>query len=1068
MNRKTLFALSLLVAGSAVADHYWKGTGTTSDWWDTENWINGLNDGNCVFGGTKKSSLAEGRTTVTFTNKVTIGTGIWIENASYPGIIWEAGETASDDAGFYTTKTGNSAFNLGTGDAGDLTINGGAHGVAGEMWIARGTADSQLTINGGSFTSGSYTVIAGGSSKGTLTVNGGLYKETDGKFIVSQSKNSANVGVFVQTGGEVSVPETYISENSGRGSISVSGGAFTVNGAMSAPRANGTTGEIEVSGTGAYTNTGDFRLGYGADSTGTMTLSGGKTKVNAWTRIGHGDRSKATLAMTGGEFDTDNEFVLCTGTGSEANMTLSGGVFTPKKFWVGSQYNMTSSGCTANFTMTGGTLTTDNDQDIVVGGNKNAVGTFEMKGGTVSCGNKFHIAWRGNGTLKMSGGDIYLRPDHELAFCNTDQSQSSAMELTGGTFHTDKINMSTYGTRSLTVDGGSFAPVSDQAEWLKDVPMTVGTNGLGLASGGHRATLSANLVPAEEGQSIKAVFTGADMAGEIAFAETTLAQVDAFEIAAGGVMVVRQGVTLAKPLTIAEGGKLVVDVTDFVKTDGDYDLVTLAEGSEVELMADNADLIGLPGAATLAFSVVGNVVKVNVSGLERLVLNTDGGEWTAADTWKGENSGVVRAFGAKDKAAFVIAEPDTVQTVLVNTEVTPLGVEVEATGANSHALVKGHGTFAAEKTTVTGTLAFAGDDEGALTLNAPITGLAADSKVLFASGTVNLASELTTDFEVNGKLVRTDNWAPTNLISGTGEIVIAAGKTTIGTSMGMRGTEYFQPYEGVLTIADGAVLENLTDLHAENNSQGPYYFLGEGTLLKMAGGKVARFGGATNNEYLKDVEIVDGTVNEWVNHGSRSNGSDTGVNLNITGSITGGGTLKMSIRSSHADRSYRFKSDLSTFTGTVEMNGPTYSFSQGIKGGTWIAQSDARLYADNGDSSFPVDNATLVLKNTNPDTSYTIGANAKLGTSSATTVKGISFADGATLELVDDGALSDVKTTYVAFTSATPIVGKPTLVQTASTRGKWKLVPKTVTVDETTTYQLVAEFFPSGLIIIFE
>ena len=82
-------------------------------------------------------------------------------------------------------------------------------------------------------------------------------------------------------------------------------------------------------------------------------------------------------------------------------------------------------------------------------------------------------------------------------------------------------------------------------------------------------------------------------------------------------------------------------------------------------------------------------------------------------------------------------------------------------------------------------------------------------------------------------------------------------------------------------------------------------------------------------------------------------------------------------------------------------------------------------------------------------------------------VEGITFAAGATLEMLDDGALSDTTQEYVLLTSATPITGPlPSLVNAQTARGKWKLAKKDVVENETTVYQLVADFRSQGFLII--
>lgn len=1004
-------ALSL----AANADRHWTGGGATTDWTDNANWGAGNGSGNWVFGGGQVALLPDepNPIIVTFTNHVSLSDGIWIENAEKPDIVWRVSEGADSDAGLSTTFTSSQwgkAINVGTGKHGGLTIEGGVYYFPSELWIGNGATDSYFTLNGGVFTNQSYTCIGyGGYDRtATMTVNGGTFFQNGNVFIIGQGNNTGCIGIYNQTDGEVSVPEIYMSENNGSSSL---------------------------------------------------TVSGGKFKNRGFSTIGRGSNTRATVSISGGEFDTDNEFVLASGTGSTADMTLSGGSFTPMKLWIGAYWNQTSSGCNATFTMTGGTLTTDNDQDIVVGGNANAVGTFNMQGGTVNCGKKFHIAWRGSGTLNMTGGDIYVPAGQDLCF-NNDTGTSAIMQLNGGTFHTDTITMSTRDgvTQTLTVNGGSFAPVTDKADWLAGVPMTVGPNGIGLASGGHSATLSANLTPAAAEQPIKAVFTGADRSGVISFSSSTFEQIDSFEIAANGVMVVAKGGAVEKPLKIEETGMLVVDVSGQIITDGDYDLVTLSGGLvDTTISSANVDIAGLPGVATLTYTVENNVLKVNVSGLERMVLNVNGGDWTAADTWKGETSGTVRAFGAKDRAAFVIAEDDTVQTVLVNTDVAPLGVDVEVTGENSYALIKGHGTFAPAELCVKGTIGLAGDAEGPLNLDVALERTLEDevdvSKALFAEGTVNLLTSLHMDSTVNGKLVREKAWTPSYKIDGTGEVEIKNAKLTLNNP------ELFKNFAGTVVLGEGSQFDDANYLN------GGAIF--GGATLKMAGGTIERFGNDAAEENLRDVVLADGTSSIWWNQKSRGN---MGAHVKINGDISGSGKLTIYQKGSNA-RSIKFNGcTFENLTGTIEMHGINYEFNKNngtVKGGTFLVSSDANVLTGN----ITIESGVTWIMNNNDDYNLTCLSGATIGGDGNGKLNNLTLNENVKFRFTSDTALTDVSTEYVALTVNNPIsVPLPTIENASAEneRGKWKLVVREIpaeTEEGSPTYQLVASFRPKGFSI---
>jgi len=957
----TVLALAACVLSFAAnADRYWTGGGATTDWTDNANWGAGNGSGNWVFGGAKVANLPSTDPIVcTFTNAVTISSGVWIENGSKANVVWQTSENADEGAGLKTTWGTNNSLNIGTGTHGGLTIESGVYYMPKQLWIGNGATDSYFTLNGGVFTNQSYTCIGYGAHNrtATMTVNGGTFRQNGDKFIIGQGNNTGCIGIYNQTDGEVSVPEIYMSENNGSSSL---------------------------------------------------TVSGGKFKNRGFSTIGRGSNTRATVSISGGEFDTDNEFVLASGTGSTAEMTLSGGTFTPRKFWIGSHYNYTSGGCNATFTMTGGTLDTDSDQDIVVGGNANAVGTFNMQGGTVNCGQTFHIAWNGSGTVNMSGGDIYLRSGKNLYFA--EHGTSATMNFTGGTIHTDNIVMGTgdtgTATTSLTVNGGSFAPVTDKADWLSGVPMTVGANGICLASGGHSATFSANLTPAAEEQPIKAVFTGADRSGVISFSSSTFEQIDSFEIAANGVMVVAKGGAVEKPLKIDADGTLVVDVSGQIITDGDYDLVTLSGGLvDTTISSDNVDIVGLPGVATLAYTVDNNVLKVNVSGLERMVLNVNGGDWTGATTWKGETSGTVRAFGAKDRAAFVIAEDDTVQTVLVNTDVAPLGVDVEVTGENSYALIKGHGTFAPAELCVKGTIGLAGDAEGPLNLDVALERTLEDevdvSKALFAEGTVNLLTSLHMDSTVNGKLVREKDWTPSYKIDGSGEIQIKNAKLTLDNK-----GAWLQNFSGTVTLGPGCTFDDAKDLN-----QPPIF---GGATLKMAGATISRFSWNDAAEYLNDVIIADGTESTWWNQQSRGS---QGAHVNINGDISGSGKLIIQQKGWKPARCMKFNNcTFEGFTGTIEMHGINYEFHKPIKSGTFICTSGMNVGVATPNLS--IDKDVTWIMNNNGTYNLTCLSGATIGGDGNGKVNSLTLNEGVKFRFTSDTALTDLSAEYVALTVA--------------------------------------------------
>lgn len=151
--KHTLLALSLTLALVAQADHYWKGQGTTADWSDTGNWINGLDNGNTVFGGGKIGDLPE-ESYATFSSLYTSGQRLWVESNPRKMVTFGLGEGATADAGWTTTHQSDPTWTIGTGRGGDLTILGGTYTLPKGLYISTGGSTSSLTIKGGSISAG--------------------------------------------------------------------------------------------------------------------------------------------------------------------------------------------------------------------------------------------------------------------------------------------------------------------------------------------------------------------------------------------------------------------------------------------------------------------------------------------------------------------------------------------------------------------------------------------------------------------------------------------------------------------------------------------------------------------------------------------------------------------------------------------------------------------------------------------------------------------------------------------------------------------------------------------------
>ena len=126
MYERLALVLSIAFAVWAVnADTYWTGGAASGskDWTEAGNWYS--SGGNRVFGGGQWGRLDETHTEVEFSSFVTNTTGVWIENGSKPGIIWDVERYASDECGLAITWATKNSLNIGTAlRDGSLAVNG--------------------------------------------------------------------------------------------------------------------------------------------------------------------------------------------------------------------------------------------------------------------------------------------------------------------------------------------------------------------------------------------------------------------------------------------------------------------------------------------------------------------------------------------------------------------------------------------------------------------------------------------------------------------------------------------------------------------------------------------------------------------------------------------------------------------------------------------------------------------------------------------------------------------------------------------------------------------------------
>lgn len=684
-------------------------------------------------------------------------------------------------------------------------------------------------------------------------------------------------------------------------------------------------------------------LGHLVVKSGTYTAGGELYVANGTSVSSLSIEAAASLSSMG-------ECVFALGKNAQVDVQLNGGRFMPSKLWIGSRYNATADACSATFTMNGGYLETKAGNDIVVGGNNNATGAFIMNEGEVRCGKQFFVSWRGNGSLTMKGGDIYIPAAYNVSMCGDGGAVSSDVKLYGGRIHTDNFEMAANGTRkSLLVDGGGFAPVSNKGDWLSGVSIPVGLNGVVLDTDGFDAILAATLVPTMEGEEVKVI-----KRGEGCLTLPTLPENLNLVIEEGTVKV-PTGATLAAVAT-GEKGALFVDP---------------AEDAEATLLTIKGD--------------TGNL-SIFVTGCEKVVTVDDDG----------------------------------------------------------HTLVKAGAALKVEGEPCVWTGAYTTDwfEPRNWSWNA----VPADNEPV--------------EIPEGKKVCRNRYWETNAQITGSGEIVMAKAE------MRIKAISHFADFRGTLTIEQGCFVWDDCGLHGEGGDTSS--FLGRNSTVRLAGGRISRFGGKglTSNEYVYDFEVVKGTENVCYNYESRDWG---GANVRFTQGIRGGG--KLVFGSSH--RSVAFSGDFSDFTGELELSGESYAFSS-FQNGTCRVKSGANL----GTSAMAVGGlAKFFVEGDTSWVNYTIAADGTFGGGANTKVASIAFDPEAKFTFIDEGALSDTTVDYVGLTSTQPIETLPKRTEEMRTaRGAWRFIVRentTTTTDEasgetTTTvesYSLCGTFRPNGLTI---
>jgi autotransporter-associated beta strand protein len=358
-------AMALTPDAAHAANGIWSGT-SGGLWGDTNNWSGGIV---AADGGTASFNALDlsGDLTVTLDAPRTLSTLTVVDTTLSSG-----GRYVFTDAGIPANSLALSGAVTVT--SGGISVGGTAVMSAAALNISAATSSSTprptFSIDGGSFTASGTSTISGlntGSSgqfilnSGSATFNGTLRTSNNENVIIKIAggtfsaadldvqRNSAgsisfSSGIIV-TGGTSTVGTVQLGSNNSNGAMSIEGGSFTANGAITIARqaTSGRGGAMRVTnGTFTSTDAVDGIIlsrqdeGGNANQVAAATFSGGVSTVEKFT-LGYDanvNAGSATLTVNGGALYVGSGGIVRNGTGTfTSTVSLTSGTLGARTDW---------------------------------------------------------------------------------------------------------------------------------------------------------------------------------------------------------------------------------------------------------------------------------------------------------------------------------------------------------------------------------------------------------------------------------------------------------------------------------------------------------------------------------------------------------------------------------------------------------------------------------------------------------------------------------------------------------------------------------------------------------------
>ena len=397
---------------------------------------------------------------------------------------------------------------FGAGQSGRFDMRGGTIATGGWMFFGRlgGTGTFNLADTSG--TGGAFTGFAEGT--GSFSA---------GRLYLAAWDGAGTTGtVNVNTSGSLAFTETIqIGAGGGNATLNIDAGAVSTGNWTEFGNGAGSTGTLNMSG-GTLTKTGDGNTAIGTNGgTGFGNQTGGTITVNNEFYVGQ-NGGTGTYNLSGTGVINSAGHTIIGRDGGNGTMNHSGGTLAPVngELWVGQNggsvgvYNLSDSGVV-------------NANNWVAIGRDGGTGTFNMTGGTFTKGGgddrRFIVGASGPGTWTQSAGLV----DVQTSQMWLGENNSGTYTLSGsGELRTPNdliVALNGSGTGVLNLDGGTLRTSE-------------------IAGGGGNATVRFN------GTQIVATANN----------ETFIGNLDTADVAAGGVKIDTNGMTVGVLQSLVDGG----------------------------------------------------------------------------------------------------------------------------------------------------------------------------------------------------------------------------------------------------------------------------------------------------------------------------------------------------------------------------------------------------------------------------------------------------------------------------------------------------------------------------------